>query len=101
MFTKRPNGFWRKVIWVSSVLCLVSAVLALLGMLIGMFNTFQAMTLFGVGDPQILAGAISELLVGVVLSLPFIVPQFVLAIWAIRQLGETSVDLEELEELQS
>ena len=48
--------------------------LGLLGTVTGMINTFQAITLYGAGDPQIMAGGISQALVTTVLGLLVAIP---------------------------
>ena len=47
----------------------VAPLLGLLGTVIGMIETFQAITLFGTGDPKLLAGGISQALVTTMLGL--------------------------------
>lgn len=64
------------------VLAAVAPLLGLLGTVIGMINTFQAITLFGAGDPQIMAGGISEALVTTVLGLIAAIPLLLLHAFA-------------------
>ncbi len=64
------------------VLAAVAPLLGLLGTVIGMINTFQAITLFGTGDPQIMAGGISEALVTTVLGLIAAIPLLLLHAFA-------------------
>ncbi|AZZ94288.1 MotA/TolQ/ExbB proton channel family protein [Hahella sp. KA22] len=52
----------------------VAPLLGLLGTVIGMIATFQAITLFGTGDPKLMAGGISEALVTTMLGLIVAVP---------------------------
>lgn len=52
----------------------VAPLLGLLGTVTGMIRTFQAITLFGTGDPQIMADGISEALVTTVLGLVTAIP---------------------------
>ena len=47
----------------------VAPLLGLLGTVIGMIETFQAITLFGTGDPKLMAGGISQALVTTMLGL--------------------------------
>ncbi len=56
------------------VLAAVAPLLGLLGTVIGMIQTFQAITLFGTGDPKLMAGGISEALVTTMLGLIVAVP---------------------------
>jgi hypothetical protein len=52
----------------------VAPLLGLLGTVTGMIVTFQAITVFGTGDPQLMAGGISQALVTTVLGLITAVP---------------------------
>ena len=52
--------------------------LGLLGTVTGMIQTFQAITLFGTGDPQTMAGGISQALVTTVLGLTVAIPTVLL-----------------------
>ncbi|MEZ5893273.1 MAG: MotA/TolQ/ExbB proton channel family protein [Parvularculaceae bacterium] len=52
----------------------VAPLLGLLGTVIGMIQTFQAITLFGTGDPQIMASGISTALVTTVIGLICAIP---------------------------
>ncbi len=56
------------------VLAAIAPLLGLLGTVIGMIQTFQAITLFGTGDPKMMAGGISEALVTTMLGLIVAVP---------------------------
>ena len=46
-----------------------------------MINTFQAITLFGTGDPKLMAGGISQALVTTVLGLVVAIPTVLLFTW--------------------
>ena len=52
----------------------VAPLLGLLGTVTGMILTFQAITLFGTGDPKLMAGGISQALVTTVLGLVVAIP---------------------------
>lgn len=52
----------------------VAPLLGLLGTVTGMIGTFQSITVFGTGDPQLMAGGISQALVTTVLGLITAVP---------------------------
>ncbi|SDT94284.1 MotA/TolQ/ExbB proton channel family protein [Halopseudomonas salegens] len=56
------------------LLAAVAPLLGLLGTVTGMIATFQAITLFGTGDPQLMAGGISQALVTTVLGLIAAIP---------------------------
>lgn len=52
----------------------IAPLLGLLGTVTGMIITFQAITLFGAGDPKLMAGGISQSLVTTVLGLVVAIP---------------------------
>lgn len=56
------------------VLSVVAPLLGLLGTVTGMIQTFQAITLFGTGDPKMMASGISTALVTTVLGLVAAIP---------------------------
>ncbi|MDY6829839.1 MAG: MotA/TolQ/ExbB proton channel family protein [Pseudomonadota bacterium] len=60
------------------IISVVAPLLGLLGTVTGMINTFQAMTLFGTGDPKLMAGGISQALVTTVLGLAVAIPAVLL-----------------------
>ena len=59
---------------VVKLLAAIAPLLGLLGTVTGMIVTFQAITVFGTGDPQFMAGGISQALVTTVLGLITAVP---------------------------
>lgn len=65
------------------ILAAIAPLLGLLGTVVGMINTFQQITLFGTGDPKIMAGSISMALVttalGLIAALPLILVHAVVA----------------------
>jgi biopolymer transport protein ExbB len=56
------------------IISVVAPLIGLLGTVTGMINTFQAITLFGTGDPKLMAGGISQALVTTVLGLVVAIP---------------------------
>ncbi len=56
------------------IIAVMAPLLGLLGTVTGMINTFQAITLFGTGDPKTMAGGISQALVTTVLGLTVAIP---------------------------
>ncbi|MAU40813.1 MAG: energy transducer TonB [Kordiimonas sp.] len=68
------------------IISAVAPLLGLLGTVTGMINTFQAMTLFGTGDPKLMAGGISQALVttvlGLVVALPTLFFHAIVAGWS-------------------
>ncbi|TQV88680.1 MotA/TolQ/ExbB proton channel family protein [Aliikangiella coralliicola] len=63
------------------IISVVAPLLGLLGTVTGMINTFQAITLFGTGDPKLMAGGISQALVTTVLGLVVAIPTVMLFTW--------------------
>lgn len=64
------------------IIAVVAPLLGLLGTVTGMIQTFQAITLYGAGDPQTMAGGISQALVTTVLGLVVAIPS-VFAHWLV------------------
>ena len=60
------------------VIAVVAPLLGLLGTVTGMIITFQAITLFGAGDPKMMAGGISQALVTTVEGLCVAIPTVLL-----------------------
>lgn len=60
------------------VISVVAPLMGLLGTVIGMIQTFQAITLFGTGDPKIMAAGISTALMTTVLGLCVAIPTVLL-----------------------
>ena len=56
------------------IIAVVAPLFGLLGTVTGMIQTFQAITLYGAGDPQTMAGGISQALVTTVLGLVVAIP---------------------------
>lgn len=61
------------------IVSVVAPLLGLLGTVTGMIKTFQAITLFGAGDPKLMAGGISTALMTTVLGLVVAIPTVVLS----------------------
>ncbi len=60
------------------IIAVVAPLMGLLGTVTGMIVTFQAITLFGTGDPKLMAGGISQALVTTVLGLTVAIPMVLL-----------------------
>ena len=56
------------------IISVIAPLLGLLGTVTGMINTFQTITLFGTGDPKLMAGGISQALITTVLGLVVAIP---------------------------
>jgi biopolymer transport protein ExbB len=61
-------------LWLVKVVSAVAPLMGLLGTVTGMINTFQIITLFGTGDPKMMASGISEALVTTMLGLIAAIP---------------------------
>ena len=70
----RIGPLYEKSINTIKLLAAVAPLLGLLGTVIGMIGTFQAITLFGTGDPKLMADGISQALVTTMLGLIAAVP---------------------------
>jgi biopolymer transport protein ExbB len=70
----RESSRLSRFLWVIRVVSVVAPLLGLLGTVTGMIQTFQAITLFGAGDPRMMAGGISEALVTTMLGLVVAIP---------------------------
>ena len=60
------------------ILAAIAPLLGLLGTVTGLIETFQSITLFGAGDPGLMAGGISQALVTTVLGLTTAIPLILL-----------------------
>lgn len=60
------------------IVAVVAPLMGLLGTVTGMIETFQSITLFGAGDPKLMAGGISQALVTTVLGLVVAIPTVLL-----------------------
>ncbi len=68
------------------VFAAIAPLLGLLGTVVGMIVTFQALTLFGTGDPKLMAGGISQALVttmlGLIVAIPLVFLHSILTSWS-------------------
>jgi len=60
------------------IISVVAPLMGLLGTVTGMIKTFQSITLYGTGDPKLMAGGISQALVTTVLGLCVAIPMVLL-----------------------
>jgi len=63
----------RGINWIK-IISVVAPLLGLLGTVTGMIDVFETMSLFGTGDPKLMAGGISQALVTTVLGLVAAIP---------------------------
>ncbi len=88
----RETSQVQRYLWVVQTVSIVAPLLGLLGTVTGMIKTFQAITLYGAGDPKIMAGGISEALVTTMLGLIIAIPLVMLyALLSTRSRRITSV----------
>lgn len=70
----KEAGGLERFIWLIRVVSVVAPLLGLLGTVTGMIATFQIITLFGTGDPKMMASGISEALVTTMIGLMVAIP---------------------------
>jgi biopolymer transport protein ExbB len=70
----RESSKLERLLWAVKVVSIVAPLMGLLGTVTGMIQTFQAITLFGTGDPKMMASGISEALVTTMLGLFVAIP---------------------------
>ncbi len=70
----RESAKLERFLWLVKTVSVVAPLLGLLGTVTGMIATFQSITLFGAGDPKMMAGGISEALVTTMLGLTAAIP---------------------------
>jgi biopolymer transport protein ExbB len=74
---KETPSLQRGILFIK-VISVVAPLLGLLGTVVGMINTFQAITLYGAGDPTTMASGISQALMTTVLGLCVAIPTVLL-----------------------
>lgn len=77
----REQAGLERFLWLIKVVSVVAPLMGLLGTVTGMIRTFQAITLFGTGDPKLMAGGISEALVTTMLGLIVAIPLVLMHSW--------------------
>lgn len=77
------------------MLAAVAPLLGLLGTVSGMINTFHVITIFGTGDPKLMAGGISEALITTELGLAVAIPVMFVHHFLERRVELVVSDLEE------
>lgn len=69
---------FNRMLMLLRIISVVAPLLGLLGTVTGMIITFQAISLFGTGDPKLMAGGISQALVTTALGLTVAIPTVLL-----------------------
>ena len=93
LLTVNGNLSWG-VNWIK-FLAAVAPLLGLLGTVIGMIETFQAITVFGTGDQKQMAGGISQALVTTMLGLIFAAPLLAMYTLLSEKVSEILQEIEE------
>ncbi|MEE8408186.1 MAG: MotA/TolQ/ExbB proton channel family protein [Myxococcota bacterium] len=88
----REQAQLERFLWLIKVVSVVAPLMGLLGTVTGMIRTFQAITLFGTGDPKLMAGGISEALVTTMLGLVVAIPLVLIHSW-LRSMSRQLIDL--------
>jgi biopolymer transport protein ExbB len=78
-----------------NVMAAVAPLLGLLGTVTGMIGTFHVITLYGTGDPRLMAGGISEALVTTMLGLAVAIPVMLIHAFLRRRIEHIVGDMEE------
>lgn len=73
----------RLVVWISAIIVLAMAVF---GLVLPAINILQAYTLFGWGDPQTTASALSEIIIQTAIAAPIWLAHVIVAVWTLKQL---------------
>lgn len=73
----------------------VAPLLGLLGTVTGMINTFQVITVHGTGDPQLMAGGISEAMITTQVGLAVAIPIMIIAAFLTQRAQSLARDMEE------
>ncbi|MDX1480927.1 MAG: MotA/TolQ/ExbB proton channel family protein [Woeseiaceae bacterium] len=74
---KEMPGLTKGLLFIK-VISVVAPLMGLLGTVTGMIKTFQVITLYGAGDPKMMAGGISQALITTVLGLVVAIPMVLL-----------------------
>lgn len=88
-------GLWRKRPVLAFILAALILVLPL--PVLGMVKTFQAMMIYGTGDPQLMAGGISQAMTSTSLTVPIGLPILALFQWGVRRLTRKVDSREDVE----
>ena len=82
-------GMWHKRPIISVFLASLFVFMAFFS--IGLFQIFKALLIYGTGDPQLMAGAISESIVTAILKVVLILPVLILFQWIMRRRWQSRV----------
>ena len=88
----RETNRLERLLWAVKIVSVVAPLLGLLGTVTGMIQTFQAITMFGTGDPKMMANGISEALVTTMIGLLMAIP-LVLCHAGLRSMSKRIIDV--------
>jgi biopolymer transport protein ExbB len=91
----KESGELQRYLWLVKTVSVVAPLLGLLGTVTGMIQTFQAIVLFGSGDPKVMADGIAEALVTTVEGLVVAIPLTLLYAMASSSAGRVIDVLDE------
>ena len=74
----RESSKLERLLWLVKTVSVVAPLMGLLGTVTGMIQTFQRITLYGAGDPKMMASGLSEALVTTMLGLIAAIPLLLL-----------------------
>jgi biopolymer transport protein ExbB len=77
------------------IIASTSPLLGLLGTVLGMVDVFNAITVQGLGNPQVLSGGISEALITTVAGLSVAIPALAFHSWFSRRVEDLAVEMHE------
>lgn len=88
-------GFWRKRPILAFILAALILVLPI--PILGMIKTFQAMMIYGAGDPQLMASGISQAMMSTSFTVPIGLPLLALFQWGVRHLAKSNATRADVE----
>ena len=91
-------GLWKKRPVVAFIIAALLSYLMLV--LPGLVQTFQAMMIYGSGDPELMAGGISYAFVRAALQMPIILPLLALFQFALRRIRRGRLTIQALKDFE-
>jgi biopolymer transport protein ExbB len=88
-------GLLERGLTVLEIVAGVSPLLGLLGTVLGMVTVFNAITVHGLGNPQVLSDGISKALITTVVGLCVAIPALASHSWLSRQVDDLAIEMED------
>jgi len=88
-------GILERGLTVLEIIAGVSPLLGLLGTVLGMVTVFNAITMQGIGNPQVLSDGISKALITTVAGLSVAIPALAFHSWLTRRVEELATEMQE------